>query len=213
MVLALVGCVSAADARGRVRPWAHPPRKDARGFDNQRTWWASKSGSAWPVDRLSRCGGFGNLADFPTRALLAVSLAGGAYRCEPQALAAQRETVGLNPGAKGSGSNQHEVRVQRGPTPPTLADLGPNRTQVEKPTLADAGTDKHLAGGAYRCPRVTSSHHACAMRAASASVSQTRPNCGSSSMSRRTTNPRASGSTTHDNRRPSSTQVQTGSGP
>jgi hypothetical protein len=50
-------------------------------------------------------------------------------------MAAQRETVGLNHGAKGTGSNQHEVRVSERPTPPTLAD---------------AGIDKHLADRARK---------------------------------------------------------------
>lgn len=48
---------------------------------------------------------------------------------------AQRETEGLNAGAKGRGSNQHKVRIATGPTPPTLAD---------------AGIDKHLADRARK---------------------------------------------------------------
>lgn len=35
---------------------------------------------------------------------------------------AQKETVGLNPGSRGTGSNQHQVRSRNGTTPPTLAD-------------------------------------------------------------------------------------------
>jgi hypothetical protein len=36
----------------------------------------------------------------------------------------QRESGGLNPGARGTGSNQYEVRSHKGTAPPTLASVG-----------------------------------------------------------------------------------------
>jgi hypothetical protein len=45
-------------------------------------------------------------------------------------IAAQRETVGLAQGKR--------------------TDLGPERTQVDKPTLVEAGIDKHLADRARK---------------------------------------------------------------
>lgn len=54
-------------------------------------------------------------------------------------MAAQRETIGLAKGARGRGSNQHQVRVEDGPTPPTLSE---------------AGIDKHLADRARKMAAV-----------------------------------------------------------
>lgn len=76
---------------------------------------------------------------------------------------AQKETVGLNRGAAGLGSNQHVVRSPSGTAPPTLAEAGidkklssrPTGTKSEpvvRPTLAEAGTEATALLSCYANP-------------------------------------------------------------
>lgn len=62
-------------------------------------------------------------------------------------MVAQKESVGVNTGARGTGSNQHEVRVTKKPAPPTLAQAGIDKNQADRSRKLAALSDSEFEEG------------------------------------------------------------------
>lgn len=75
---------------------------------------------------------YGRMAKDKTLELDASEIRIRAERRLGELMKLQRETVGVNTGARGTGSNQHEVRVIEKPAPPTLAQAGIDKNQADR---------------------------------------------------------------------------------